>query len=206
VSDPIFDSLGIASGTELATTDYAFSRGVTDAWCLGNAFPPNEKGMFHIVNVDEEQPISIREIEDGTSNTFTMGEAAGGDHWRMCRKPECREPEGYAFANVPWMFGNLSIDSIADTGYVSAAIYGSTRERLNKNPVTATILNEPGIVDCRSSLNGGPHSTSNFRSDHPGMGHFLFCDGSVQALHEDIGIDLYRALSTHAGGEVAELP
>jgi prepilin-type processing-associated H-X9-DG protein len=77
---------------------------------------------------------------------------------------------------------------------------------MNKRPVTGSILNEPGIFDCRSSIDGGPHSSSNFRSDHAGGVLFLFCDGSVQFLSESIEPPLYRALSTHAGSEVAAMP
>jgi prepilin-type N-terminal cleavage/methylation domain-containing protein/prepilin-type processing-associated H-X9-DG protein len=204
VADPIFDSLGIPSGTRLATTDYAYSRGATDAWCLGNPFRPHEKGVFDIIKVPDEHPTAIEHITDGTSHTLAMGEAVGGDERRVCRKPGCREPEGYSHSNVPWMYGNLSTDSIADTGFVTAAIYGATIEPINKRPVTATILNEPGIFDCRSSLDGGPHSTSNFRGDHPGGVIFLFCDGSVHNLREDIEITSYRGLSTLAGDEVVE--
>jgi prepilin-type processing-associated H-X9-DG protein len=91
-------------------------------------------------------------------------------------------------------------------GFLSGSIWGSTVERPNKCPVTDTYLDLPGIGDCRSSLNGGPHSTANFRSDHPGGVQFLFGDGSVHLLSETIDMDLYRRLSTIAEGTPATLP
>ena len=44
-------------------------------------------------------------------------------------------------------------------------------------------------------------SLSNFRSDHPGGGLFLLCDGSVQFLSENIDMSIYTGLSTIQGGE-----
>jgi prepilin-type N-terminal cleavage/methylation domain-containing protein len=44
-------------------------------------------------------------------------------------------------------------------------------------------------------------SLSNFRSDHPGGGLFLLCDGSVQFISENIDMTVYTGLSTTQGGE-----
>jgi prepilin-type N-terminal cleavage/methylation domain-containing protein len=42
-------------------------------------------------------------------------------------------------------------------------------------------------------------------SHHPGICQFLFADGSVHALSEDIDLDLYEALGTTHGGEVVSM-
>ena len=57
-------------------------------------------------------------------------------------------------------------------------------------------------VQCRSSDEGGPHSTSNFRSSHPGGCQFLFLDSSVHFLSESIDATAYRALSTIAAADL----
>ena len=79
ISDPIYDSLGVATGLCLATTDYIYSKGATDAWCLGNKFPPHEKGLFHIMQDGVELPPSLKKITDGTCHTIALGEGAGGE-------------------------------------------------------------------------------------------------------------------------------
>jgi prepilin-type N-terminal cleavage/methylation domain-containing protein/prepilin-type processing-associated H-X9-DG protein len=204
IADAIYDSLGMPPGLALATTDYAYCKGATDAWCLGNQYPANEKGVFHIIQQGEETPTAIRHMTDGTSHTIAVGEAAGGERWPTCRKPGCTAAEGHAFADAPWMIGNVGVAAYADAGYVYVGIYGSTIETMNKRPVTGSILNEAGIFDCRSSANGGPHASSNFRSDHAGGAQFLFCDGSVQFLRDAIDAATYGAMSTYAGGEVVQ--
>jgi hypothetical protein len=42
-----------------------------------------------------------------------------------------------------------------------------------------------------------------FKSRHPGGVQFACADGSVHFVANDIGLGLYRALATMAGGEVA---
>ena len=65
---------------------------------------------------------------------------------------------------------------------------------------TAHELHEPSGESC------GTHMSPNFRSDHPGGGNFLFADGSVHFLHEDIDMLTYQQLSTIFGDEVVDVP
>ena len=97
------------------------------------------------------------------------------------------------------------------------AIAACTLEPLNKSPVTPGMYMTADKTNCIKSIPaaggsdgammaGGPHLTPNFRSDHPGGGSFLFADGSVHFLREDIDLLLYQQLSSMAGGETVTIP
>jgi prepilin-type processing-associated H-X9-DG protein len=95
-----------------------------------------------------------------------------------------------------------------NAGFRFSGNWGSTREPINKTPVTDSFykLSNNAFFDCRASTEGGPHWVPNFRSFHPGGAGFLFCDGSVSFLNQNIAMPTYRGLSTIRGGEVVERP
>ena len=100
-----------------------------------------------------------------------------------------------------------------------------TMEPINKNPVTGsyalyasgdksslTAQLADGHRRLADAVGKCPHqwppslglvhaSMSNFRSDHPSGCLFLFCDGHVQFLPENIDMSVYTALSTIQGSE-----
>jgi prepilin-type N-terminal cleavage/methylation domain-containing protein len=192
------------------TTDYVYSRGATDAWCFEveagvdprpGPIPTSLRGMF-----DVNLPMSLRRIVDGTSKTFAMGEGAGGRAWPVCHGAACAEPrldeDGEVLpAGNGWLIGEPNTTPFYSQGLVASSIFASTIEPMNKRPVTDTFFSIVHVLDCRSSLEGGPHSTSNFRSDHPGGGSFLCADGSVHFVEEGMDMSAYRAASTVQGAE-----
>jgi prepilin-type processing-associated H-X9-DG protein len=109
-------------------------------------------------------------------------------------------------------------------------VMACTMEPINKNPVTGSYglyaSGDKSSLTCASSqtmtgdsptLSGsfrtnwppalatGPlpshASMSNYRSDHPSGALFLFCDGHVQFLNENMDMTTYTGLSTIQGGE-----
>ncbi|NUQ65306.1 MAG: DUF1559 domain-containing protein [Pirellulales bacterium] len=191
-------------GTTFAATDYLYSKGPNDAWCLpaGN-MPVAERGVFTM-----NWPTRIADIRDGTSSTMAMGEGAGGSRWPLCRGAGCTTPYvgpyGSAPATQPWIAGATGTVMTVSIGFITGSVWGSTAERPNKSPVTDTYVDISQWGNCTSSAGGGPHSTANFRSDHPGG--VLVADGSARFLSETIDMPLYRRLSTIAEGLPAEMP
>jgi prepilin-type N-terminal cleavage/methylation domain-containing protein/prepilin-type processing-associated H-X9-DG protein len=199
-------SFGVPVGSTFGKSSYAHSIGCNDALCFspGLGAPPvtSHSGMFAF-----HSRTRFADITDGSSNTFAIGEAASG--FKICTGIGCTTPlppapgEERTSAHS-WLLGGHSQPGWQAAGFYYTGNKCSTVERLNKNPVTDSLHDVTGTktFDCRGSFAGGPHWASNFRSFHTGGGNFLYADGSVRFLSENIDMQTYRALSTIQGGEV----
>ena len=208
----IMDEIGSPLGGTLGLTDYVFSKGAGDAFCKTPMNTPDlQRGMF-----DYKLKTRPAHLVDGSSNTFAIGEGAGGPHWLLCRDPGCTQPdmdkpiefftsEPY-YARQFWI-GAGNVQAILSTfNWASAGHLACTVDRLNKKPVTQFLFDQRDeILNCAGSLanTDNPHRVPNFRSDHPGGGNFLYADGTVHFIQEEIEMSVYRALSTVAGSEIA---
>jgi prepilin-type N-terminal cleavage/methylation domain-containing protein len=214
----------------VAAMHYAYCAGTNDSWCvdydrqdqnapnnfrpandgspaigtskgfLNGAIPGSERGLFL-----HETKTKISDCTDGTSNTFAMGEIAGGPTWKLCRGVGCTVATNVE-ANHGWIIGQPGDEdypvTVLGTGPLASCV-----EPLNKYPVTDgwRKLESPRQSvqrDCTSSLRGGPSSMQNFRSQHTGGGHFVLADGSVRFITQTINLATYRGLSTSSGSEV----
>lgn len=209
---------GIVDNDTYGTSDYAMSKGVSDAICVQTAFqgggpgpiPTELRGVFGF-----NWQVAVGQITDGSSNTFAMGEAATSPNWPVCHLAGCTEvtPDGSGEVPTAWM--GWIVPEPNNTlafagGLIVTSMYGCTMEPMNKYPVTDTFLQiaelfSPGRP-CKSSAENGHSSVSNFRSDHPSGCNFLFADGSVHFMTDSIDLITYRALSTVQGEEVVSLP
>jgi prepilin-type N-terminal cleavage/methylation domain-containing protein len=144
-------------------TNYCWCHGVNDAYCIAEQnIPATEMGAFGI-----NRNAKIRDITDGTSSTFAMGECATGSFtklpkWTTCNSRFCTVsyiiPVGAPWiANTPLQAGNpipyqqgMNLTTPAgdfiDAGLGGAqfpgirggTFMGCCMEPLNKNPVTGT--------------------------------------------------------------------
>ena len=153
--------------------------------------------------------------------------AASGRGRGPCFEPHVDNNGNIWHADNGW-FMVPNIDSysrkFSPGGFLFGSIFACTLEPLNRKDaanngiVTDTMAYTNGFAlgNCSPSIDwkgddfggrfAGQHRTSNFRSDHPGGGNFLFADGSVHYFSDDINMRVYRSLSTHQGAEPVTLP
>jgi prepilin-type N-terminal cleavage/methylation domain-containing protein/prepilin-type processing-associated H-X9-DG protein len=197
-----------------ASCDYAFCRGANGAlhrdW---TRIPIEVRGVFNIQPsplLGGRSGLRLRDISDGASGTFAMGEAAGGsasflvrdlaDPSRAVIDPLTGQP---AVLEQSWGAAGVGNTSHPFYGSVLAvtAQYGLAPdprdEPMNRRPGTPSVYG----ADPRGDGRSGKDYISGFRSLHPGGCNFVYCDGSVRFVTETIAADVYRALSTYAGGE-----
>ncbi|MEQ9411099.1 MAG: DUF1559 domain-containing protein [Fuerstiella sp.] len=200
---PLLGSFNLPIGDTTANSSYAYSMGYDDALCfspgLGAKRTTAETGVFFVHSKTRH-----RDIIDGTSNTFMVGEAPSGS--KMCHGVGCSAPLDRP-ANHAWIIDGTNKEHYYAAGIVYGGGLASTVEPLNK-PAQDKVATDSyyssltGPTDCRPSWSGGPHWATNFRSFHSGGASFLFCDGSVHFLSENIDMTLYRNLSCMQDGNV----
>jgi prepilin-type N-terminal cleavage/methylation domain-containing protein/prepilin-type processing-associated H-X9-DG protein len=216
--DGVIDLAPIAAqwGTTLppvaASCDYAFSRGANGSLNRdAGRIPPEARGVFNIAPDPTVPGVRIGDISDGTSRTFAMGDASGGNVAYLARdltnpdqpaiNPLTGQPvpldqswgaAGCGDRTHPW-YGSV---------FAVTAQYGLSPdpqdEPMNRRPATPTINGGDSYGDNRT----GRDLISGFRSLHSGGCNFLYCDGSVHFTSQAISPETFRALSTYAGGEL----
>lgn len=146
-----------------AAGDYATSAGTGDVTGFTGT------GMFFL-----NSSVRMRDVTDGTSNTFVIGEKL----IRIPSKPT--DPTGdYAQYRFSWHSTR------------------NTTSPVNRN----TFLNiSTGGTSLISSLD------CNFGSEHVGGAQFLFADGSVHFISENVNLQLYQRLSDRADGNAVSFP
>jgi prepilin-type N-terminal cleavage/methylation domain-containing protein/prepilin-type processing-associated H-X9-DG protein len=119
--------------------------------------------------------VTIAQITDGTSQTFAVGE-------RSCNLSRATWTGAVANASVP------IIALQAEAG-------------LDPEGGGALVLSHTGEGHGPNSPSGLAHADQ-YWSLHPGGANFLFADGGVRFIKEQIGFRIFQSLATRSGGEV----
>lgn len=159
--------------------------------------------------------LRIKNVTDGLSSTMAVGEGAGGnpfylvadldnlvaaviDPFRNGPAPidQSWAASSFSDAHHPWYGGVFGV----------TAQYGMLPdlrdEPMNLRPSRPTVF----ASDSSGFNLNGKNSIGGFRSVHPNGCNFLFADGSVQWLSQNVDPAVYRDLSTYAGGETVAVP
>lgn len=208
---PFLDTLpALPAGNNYASGSYNLSVGYSDAVSPGPGFSPRLQTQFTGA-FGFNSRTKYRDVLDGLSNTFAIGDAAGG--YPLCEGLGCTTPVD-ANANPladtetvhSWLIAAQCPSNFHAGGMRYAGGYASTVEPINKWPATDSFHDLTQPFNPTPSWQGGPHYSSHFRSFHPGGANFGFLDGSTQYLTESIDMEVFRALSTVQGSEVVTLP
>ncbi len=213
-----FEALWAAALPPVAgALDYAFCKGANGSLHSdANRVPRQVRGVFDVRPADQAKAVvRLPEITDGSSNTFAIGEAAGGTPGLYAR--DLYNPPGPA---TDWSTGQLAVidqswsaAGVTDWGHpwFGSVLAVTAQYGLAPNPYLEPMNAETTVPSVWGSDPYGDNRTlrdlvSNFRSRHRGGCNFVFCDGGVRFVRQDINGAAYQALSTYAGGEVVSDP
>jgi prepilin-type processing-associated H-X9-DG protein len=157
--------------------------------------------------------IRIEDIQDGTSMTILMGDAAAGNFYRVRDLANPIQPAHDPLGTSPiYIEQAWGAGCVANSGYpYYGSVFGVTAQRgwlladprdEPMNPPTRLVAPTLDGNDTTTDNSSGRDWVSGFRSLHPAGCNFLFGDGGVRLLRPDLTPAVYRALSTFAGGEV----
>ncbi len=188
------------SGLFYGLTSYGGNGGTT-------SYPPElatTDGMFHTTGPGSEphpdqRPIRSRDVTDGASKTLLFGERRHNDP-----NFESFVAQGWTESLKSWGWwgpsgGRKSIGHVT-MGACCPINYQLPFDSLHTANLTPPADNNNSFqyyVELRLSAWG---------SNHSGGANFALADGGVHFMADETSIDLLRALSTRAGGEMVQSP
>jgi prepilin-type N-terminal cleavage/methylation domain-containing protein/prepilin-type processing-associated H-X9-DG protein len=222
---PYIQQWGAAMPPFVGACDYVLCKGANACLWQDNTLVPGEQGLFNMSQLAvfasptgqvtwyamPQTQIRLTAITDGTSSTFAVGEAAGGNsRYVVGDLNNPSQPVTEPFVNGPAVMDQgWAVASLGDRSHPwYAGIFGVTAqigfapdymdEPMNRRPGTPSVIG----LDPTGTNALGLDRISGFRSMHTFGCNFLYADGSVHFVPQSIDPAVYRALSSYAGGEV----
>jgi len=163
----------------IATSNYvACNSAYEPAPFRPNLIPINWRGTFI-----ENQGMAFRDILDGTSNVFALGER----RWRVRQSGSANE---IVIVGASMVFGRRALSATSASGHV-ADVAGGGIVRLN--------VSDAAVAYNRQSA----RVRQGFSSQHPGGSMFSLADGSVRFVSETIDTKGYNAAGLNVDGVMA---
>ena len=145
----------------------------------------DKRGPFGKVFSEKNLGTELKRIEDGTSNTVMLGE---------CRQFPGEDSRGVLFLGSA-VYSHERTPNAASQDWLEWCVDASGADDKEgvQNP----------SAPCSEQYRGarGPW-TQPSRSQHAGGVNASFCDGRVIFVSDDVDVDVWRAVSTIAGGEL----
>ena len=206
ITDPILTYLNSQDASNYpfksgAVTNYLLCKGSGTGWAMSpKADSLPGVGMF-LLNMKT----TLASVRDGLSNTIMIGEGSSSKRFTVANGATPTTVVQLSGANIPaaaaWIACQPAADSFkAIVGASAGGNYAGTAVAMNTNPV---IGNQYPFAGASTPIdpNAAGNFTSNFRTDHPGGGNFVFGDGHVGTVTDGVALAVYQAMSTKNGGE-----
>jgi prepilin-type N-terminal cleavage/methylation domain-containing protein/prepilin-type processing-associated H-X9-DG protein len=149
------------------------------------------RGLFYRMN---GFTFSLADVPDGLSNTLMIGEALPSQDAYILRAGNFTYPGGN------WAFGNGGNNINSTIVPINYKITPNTYCQLNQYGQPVQQPDDP----ARASDNWG--IIFGFRSRHPGGTNFMFGDGSVHFVQENIDMRTYQLLGCRNDGQAVDVP
>jgi len=207
VIDPILTYLNSQNASNYpfkggAVTNYLLCKGSGTGWAMS----PKADGLPGVGIFLLNMKTTLTSVKDGLSQTVMLGEGSSSKKFTVANGATPTTVVQFSGANIPAVGGWIACQPAADSfkGIVGASAggnYAGTAVMMNTIPV---IGNQYPFAGASTAIdpNAAGNFTANFRTDHPGGGHFVYGDGHVGAVTDGVALAVYQAMSTKNGSEV----
>ncbi len=208
---PIADEWNVKLPPIAASVDYAFCKG-SNAALIRNCerLPREVRGVF---DVNSKVALGHITSADGTSMTFAMGDATGGNGQFLVRDiNNPTQPAKSLLTGRPFIIDqSWGAAAVGNSGrpYYGSILGVTAQYGLGPNPRDEPMNPTSGLIaptfdggDITFDNSSGKDWVSGFRSLHTLGCNFLFCDNGVRFIRQTINPLTYRLLSTYADRQV----